>query len=115
MTIGERTLELIREKGMTQKEFSLRTGIPQSTISEWRTKHLNPGSDKIMVICDVLEVDPYFLISGTEGSRYDKLKSQVIYEGSDEYDLLAEYRNLSEDSKKRLQGYARALRDLQDK
>ena len=114
MTIGERTLELIRERGMTQKEFSLRTGIPQSTISEWKTKRLNPGSDKIMVICDAQGVDPYYLISGTEGQRFSNFKSQIIYEDSDEYQLLGEYRNLSEDSKKRLQGYLQALRELEN-
>ena len=115
MTIGERTLELIREKGMTQKEFSLRTGISQSTISEWRGKRLNPGSDKILIICDVLGVDPYYLISGTEGKKYGNVKSQIVYEDSDEYQLLIEYRNLNEESKKRLHGYAQALMDLQGK
>ena len=114
MTIGERILELIRRKGMTQKEFSLRTGISQSTISEWRTKRLNPGSDKIMVICDVLEVDPYYLVSGTEGQKYSNPKSQIIFEDSEEYQLLNVYRNLNEGSKKRLQGYLQALLDLQD-
>jgi len=114
MTIGERTLTLIREKGMTQKEFSMRTGISQSTISEWGSKRFNPGSDKILVICDVLDVDPYYLISGTEESKYSRIKFQIVYEDSDEYQLLADYRNLSEDSKKRLQGYAQALKDLQN-
>ena len=113
MTIGERILELIREKGMTQKEFSRLTGISQSTVSEWRGKRLNPSSDKIMIICDILEVDPYYLISGTEGSKYEKVKAMHVYEDSDEYQLLSDYRNLSEDSKKRLQGYMQALRDLQ--
>ena len=33
MTIGERVLDLIRGRHMTQKEFSELTGIPQSTMS----------------------------------------------------------------------------------
>ena len=36
MTIGERVLKLIREKGMTQKEFSLLTGIPQSKANVYK-------------------------------------------------------------------------------
>ena len=114
MTIGERILDLIKEKGMTQKEFSTRTGIPQSTISDWRGKRLNPGSDKIMIICDVLNVDPMYLISGTEGGyRYERTDSLTVYQDSEEYQMLLDYRQLNEDSKKRLQGYAQALKDLQ--
>ena len=114
MTIGERILLLLRERGMTQKEFSVKTGIPQSTISEWRSKRLNPAADKIMIICEALDVDPVYLISGTENaSRYEKTKSLVIYNDSDEYQMLLKYRNLSEGNKKRLQGYAQALEDLQ--
>ena len=35
-SIGIRIIELVKERGMTQKEFSEKTGIPQSTISDWR-------------------------------------------------------------------------------
>ena len=62
MNISGKIFELIREKGMTQKEFGKRTGIPQSTISDWKSKKLNPSSDKILIICDVLDVSPYELL-----------------------------------------------------
>ena len=39
MTIGERVLQLTHERGMTQKEFSEKTGIPQSTLSSWKGKN----------------------------------------------------------------------------
>ena len=54
-SIGLRVLESIHDKGMTQKMFSEKTGIPQSTICDWRRRKLNPGSDKIMKICEVLD------------------------------------------------------------
>ena len=59
MTIGERVLDLVYQKDMTQKEFSEKTGIPQSTMSSWRGKKQNPSLDKLKVICDTLQVDPY--------------------------------------------------------
>lgn len=52
MTISERIFDILDKKGMSQKEFSLATGIPQSTISDWRKKNTNPASDKILIICD---------------------------------------------------------------
>lgn len=50
MTISEKILQLLEERKMTQKEFAKRTGISQSTISEWKKKHTNPVSDKILII-----------------------------------------------------------------
>ena len=69
MTISERIFDLISKKGFTQKEFSRRTGIAESTISDWKKKGTNPVSDKILSICEVLEVSPYFLLSGKEKSQ----------------------------------------------
>ena len=38
MTISEKIFQLLEEKGMSQKEFSERTGIAQSSISDWKRK-----------------------------------------------------------------------------
>lgn len=55
---------------MLQKELSIRTGIATTTISEWRKKNTNPGSDKILLICAALDVTPEYLLSGvTEDSK----------------------------------------------
>ena len=50
MTISDRIFQLIQERGMSQKEFSEKTGIAQSTISDWKRKSMNPAADKIMLI-----------------------------------------------------------------
>ena len=54
MLISERIYQYMSEKGISQKEFSSRTGISQSTISDWKRKGTNPSADKIMIICEVL-------------------------------------------------------------
>ena len=41
---------------MSQKEFSEKTGIAQSSISDWKRKKTNPVSEKILIICSVLDV-----------------------------------------------------------
>ena len=58
MTIRDKIFDKLEELNMTQKKFSEKTGIAESTISDWRKKKTNPTADKIMVICKVLEVDP---------------------------------------------------------
>ena len=111
MTIGERVIDIIRDRGMTQKEFSEKTGIPQSTMSSWKGKKQNPSIDKLKVICDVLRVDPYYLLSGTESNETLKNDYVMVYKDNDEYQLLIEYRKLDHDSNSRIQGYLAALRE----
>ena len=45
MTVNQRIFKILDERKMIQKEFSERTGIPQSTISDWRKKNTNPASN----------------------------------------------------------------------
>ncbi|CBK75281.1 Helix-turn-helix [Butyrivibrio fibrisolvens 16/4] len=42
MTASERILQLLDEKKMTQKEFAKLTGIPESTVSDWRKRKQIP-------------------------------------------------------------------------
>ena len=59
MTISQKIFKLLELEKLSQKDFSEKTGIPQSTISDWRKKNTNPASDKILIICEVLKVTPY--------------------------------------------------------
>ena len=111
MTIGERVLEIIHDKGMTQKEFSDRTGIPQSTLSSWKGKNQNPSIDKLKVICDVLGVEPYYLISETKTNESLKDDYIIVYKRDREYQFLVEYRKLDHDQRNRLEGYMAALQE----
>ena len=52
-TVSDRIFELLKERKMTQKEFAQRTGIAESSISDWKKKRTNPVSDKILIICKV--------------------------------------------------------------
>ena len=75
MIISEKIFELLKERGMNQKEFALATGISQSTISDWKTKGTNPAADKIMVICDVLGVTPVELL--TSGKQFKSYQPET--------------------------------------
>jgi len=111
MTISEKVFELLREKGMSQKDFSIATGIPQSTISDWRKKNTNPASDKILTICNVLDITPYELLSNVreEGKRANKVSYRIVVEGTEEDILLDTYERLDARARTRLLGYMEAL------
>ena len=114
MTVGERVLELVRACNMSQKEFSDRTGIPQSTISSWRGRKQNPSLDKLNIICDTLEGDPYYLISGGESNKRLNTAYLKVYRGEDDYELVTGFRGLNARGRDRLLGYLKALTEMQD-
>ena len=72
MTISERVFERLEQINMSQKEFAEKTGIRQSTISEWKKNRTNPSSDKIMGICEALGVSPGWLLSGVDSVERGK-------------------------------------------
>lgn len=110
MQIYERVFAILHEKKMTQKELSEKTGIRQSTISDWKNKKMNPSSDKIMIICDALGVSPYAILSGLD-DRYNEIDYVIIDKKSEENTLIEIYRNSSEEMKNKLLGYAQAIAD----
>lgn len=114
MTVSQRIFKILDDRKMTQKEFSEKTGIPQSTISDWRKKNTNPASDKILIICETLNISPYELLSAVqeEGTRSKGMKCRVIAEQSEEGILLEMYDNLDQSNRDRLIGYLQALINL---
>lgn len=109
MIISERIFELLQEKGISQKEFSEKTGISQSTISDWKRKKTNPASDKIMLICDVLGVSPYELLSGIENEHYKPLDYVIVDKKSEDYLLLERFRECDQTQRNRILGYIQAM------
>lgn len=70
MTITENIFRILEEKRISQKEFSALTGIPQSTICDWKKRGKSPNSDKIAAICNALDVTPYEIIDGIKKTDY---------------------------------------------
>ncbi|WP_049946295.1 helix-turn-helix domain-containing protein [Butyrivibrio sp. WCD2001] len=113
MTIGQKIFYLLEQKNMTQKEFSDRTGIATTTISDWRKKNTNPGSDKIMAICAALGVTPEYLLSGvTEDScRGREMDYMVLPRGTEERELIEMFNDMDWLDRAHLIDYARKLEE----
>ena len=111
MYIRDRIFQKLEELSMTQKEFSEQTGIPQSTISDWRKKKTNPTAEKIMIICKVLDVTPQWLLSGIEaqGDRGNPQKLFAIDADTNVGKLVCEFNRMDAGMQERLLGYAEAL------
>ena len=108
MIISQKIFELIKARGMSQKDFAIKTGISQSTISDWKTKGTNPAADKIMVICDVLGVTPVELLSsGDQFKSYEPDKVVEIELGTEKYVLIETIKQMDETQVNRLLTYMR--------
>jgi transcriptional regulator with XRE-family HTH domain len=114
MTISEKIFELLRDRGMTQKEFAQATGIAESSISDWKRKKTNPVSEKILIICEVLGVTPYELLSGTEGEGKRSLPSDylVLDKSTEIGQFVVEIQKMDSRSRERLLGYFYALKEM---
>ncbi len=96
---------------MTQKEFAERSGIQQSTISEWKKNKTNPSSDKILAICKTLDVSPEWLLSGVDpaASRGRNQEYYVIDINTDSGKLVGEFNKLEKQQRDRILGYVEAF------
>lgn len=69
MIISERLFKIMKKKNVSQYELANITGIGQSTISDWKTKKTNPSADKLMKICDALDISIEELLQDTMTSK----------------------------------------------
>ena len=118
MIISERIFKILNEKHMSQSVFAKKVGLSGSTISDWKTKKTNPSSDKIMRICEVLEVTPEQLLTG-KGIDEDcdqtpeSDKEGFVITNTDKR-ILEDYHSLKDAQRKRLLKYMEALKQIEE-
>ncbi len=111
MTISDRIFDRLKQSSMTQKDFAKKTGIKQSTISEWKKNKTNPSSDKILGICEALEVSPEWLLSGVDSAASRKKNKEFYVVGiNTEIGFLIEmYNSMEKTQRDWLIGYLEAM------
>jgi len=110
MQIGSKIFEILKKRGITQKEFSMKTGIAESTISDWKRKGFNPSAAKLPVICNVLGVSlDELLDDGTAPSNYKESVDYTFTLSRDEKNLIELFRNADDEQKRRIYSYALEL------
>lgn len=115
MTISERILKVLKDRNMTQAEFAKQVGIATSTISEWKKRKTNPTADKIMDICNVLQITPEQLLTGKgiEDEENITVTSRESCFMPYDIQLVQDYHGLKEEQQKRLMAYMEALKKIQ--
>ena len=114
MTIGERLFKIMNEKNITMPELSRMTGISRHTIFDWQRRNTNPGADKIMVICEALQITPEELLVGKQDNEKPEYDHSIITDDI-EMQIMKECHDLSEAKKKRLLAYVSMLQNTKER
>ncbi len=114
MTIGERLFKIMNEKNISMPELSRMTGISRHTIFDWQRRNTNPGADKIMVICEALQLTPEELLVGKQDNEKPEYDHSIITDDI-EMQIMKECHDLSEAKKKRLLAYVSMLQNTKER
>lgn len=81
MTIGNRVLHLLQEKGLKQKDLADYLHTKPSTVNGWKNTNRNPSCDLIIPICEFLGVSANYLLTGADPATIatvDPLEQELI-------------------------------------
>lgn len=80
MCIIDRIISLIPSTGKREADLARHLGVGTSQITNWKTRHTDPPARYIMSICDFLEVDPFYLLTGDDKEEFlltDREKTMI--------------------------------------
>jgi len=101
MNTRERIVKLVKESGLTQKEFAEAIKAPVTTVNGWFKKDTkSPSADYIIPISELFGVSPEWLLTG-EGKTPDDQLSRI------EFALSGEIKQLSDIEKQDILDYIR--------
>lgn len=79
MTILERIIQLRNERNWTEYRLSEESGVPQSTISSWFRKNVNPSKGSLEKICGAFNMTmSQFFAYGSEPVTLTEKQRQVL-------------------------------------
>lgn len=91
--IIERINSIMSEKNIKASELAKQLNVNQSVISTWKSKLRNPPSEYIIKICELLKVEPYYLLTGEKLQSISESEIEELYNKlNDEYKIIAKYK-----------------------
>lgn len=80
MNIGERLLELRKQKGLSQEEVADQVGVTRQTVSKWEVGESKPDFDKIIPLCDLFSITTEELLRGEKGKEEQPVDKEDVYD-----------------------------------
>lgn len=108
---ADRIFEILKERGMSQVELSKRTGIPTSTICDWKRKGNTPTAEKIALVAKALQVSPEEILSYSNGNVSEH---RIIHKSDPLWDIVDIYDKSDVSRKERLLKYFNAFLEIEN-
>lgn len=100
MTINERMFQIMEIKQIKPVNLANTLGISKSVVSTWKSRGTNPPIEYTERICELLDVNiTYFITGKEENETYTK----------EEKNIIQNYQKLSEKNKGKVEGYIQGL------
>lgn len=64
LLIGAKIQEYRKKQGLSQEEFAAKVGVTRQAVSKWETDKAYPDLDKLVAICDILQISITGLVYG---------------------------------------------------
>ena len=80
MNIGERLLELRKQKGLSQEEVADQVGVTRQTVSKWEVGESKPDFDKIIPLCDLFSITTEELLRGEKRKEEQQVSKEEVYD-----------------------------------
>lgn len=79
MSLGQRLIELRKEKKLSQEEVAGKLNVTRQTVSKWETDQSTPDFDKILPLCELYGISTEELITGKKVViQEEKTKEEII-------------------------------------
>ena len=83
MSLGQRLMELRKEKHLSQEEVADKLNVTRQSVSKWETDQSTPDFDKILPICELFGITTEELITGKKEVISSEGTDNIVYD-SDE-------------------------------
>ena len=72
MSLGNRLTDLRKSKHLSQEEVAFKLNVTRQTVSKWETDQSEPDFNKIIPLCELYEISPDELLTGTKEEKEPK-------------------------------------------
>lgn len=79
MTICERMFEIMDYRGITAYALCQKTGLSNSTLSNWRSRNTDPPAKYLVPICEVLECSLSYLLTGIDEAAGIRSRMDAVH------------------------------------
>ena len=89
LRISETLQRLLKNNNMTLRRLSKESGIPLSSISEWKKNNRNPNAEDLAKVAEVFDCSIHYLLFGDEdpAEPIQKILKEEFFKGTFEITL----------------------------